>query len=118
MTLISLRTDVRFDHGPCVDAALAFAAVLLACDAFIPASEEVCGSLRVDARTVHGVHHTLTVWTSKADMLAFLHSPVHRRAMMAFPSIATGRIFGYETDDMPTWPEARSLWQVHGRVVG
>ena len=43
------------------------------------------GNLRAEARTVAGVHHTLTVWRSAADMRAFLVVGAHGKAMKAFP---------------------------------
>ncbi len=76
------------------------------------------GNLFVDTRVINGVHHTLTAWRGKDDMIRFLQSPVHRRAMATFPSIATGKVFGYETEQVPTWSEARVVWQTHGRSVG
>ena len=74
------------------------------------------GLLRAEVRRINGVHHTLTVWESRAAMLDFIHSGAHRRAMGVFRSIATGKTFGFETDDPPGWDRVHSLWRDHGRV--
>jgi quinol monooxygenase YgiN len=75
------------------------------------------GNLRADARRIDGVHHTLTVWTDRAAMLAYLRSGAHLRAMRAFHAIATGAVLGYEADVAPEWSEIPAIWQERGRTV-
>ena len=73
------------------------------------------GNLHAAVRTMAGVHHTLTVWESEAAMRAFLYAGAHRRAIAAFPAIATGKTFGYESDTVPDWDEVHALWSERGR---
>jgi hypothetical protein len=42
----------------------------------------------------------------------------HVQAMKIFDSIATGKTYGYETDEIPTWEAARELYDTKGRAVG
>ena len=76
------------------------------------------GNLGAEARTIGGVRHTLTVWESEAAMRRFLHGGAHRRAMRAYPAIATGLTFGYETDCVPGWDKVLQLWRERGRRYG
>lgn len=73
------------------------------------------GNLQASAKTIAGVRHTLTVWESKAAMRAFLYSGAHKKAIRAFPAIATGKTFGFEGDRVPNWDEVHRLWQERGR---
>ncbi|CAN0600412.1 unnamed protein product [Ectocarpus sp. 12 AP-2014] len=75
------------------------------------------GNLSTDARKVDGVHHTLTVWTSREAMLTYLRSGAHLKAMKAFRSIGTGKVHGYHTDKAPSWREALIIWRDKGRSV-
>ncbi len=72
------------------------------------------GNLRAQARAINGVQHTLTVWTNRAAMRRFMLSGAHAKAMRAFPTIATGSTFGYETTDIPDWSQVHALWQARG----
>lgn len=64
-----------------------------------------------------GYHHTLTVWESKKQMLAYRKSPAHLKAMKVFPSIAIGKVYGYDSDVIPSWEDALSEWNKNARVV-
>lgn len=75
------------------------------------------GNLSADARTINGVHHTLSVWTDKDAMRAFLTADAHLQAMRLFPSIATGKVVGYLAKQPPDWSEVHAIWQERGRVV-
>ncbi|MFN3172670.1 MAG: hypothetical protein ACE37E_18450 [Hyphomicrobiales bacterium] len=75
------------------------------------------GNLSTDARKVDGVHHTLSVWTSREAMLTYLKSGAHLKAMKAFRSIGTGKVHGYLTDKAPSWTEALTIWRDEGRSV-
>ena len=83
---------------------------LLAVPAFKQAKSSA-GVLFCEVKSVDGFHHTLTVWKTKKDMRKFMLSPIHRKAMKMFPKIATGSTIGYETDKMPRWDEALSIWR-------
>ena len=69
------------------------------------------------ARTVRGVHHTLSAWNSRDDMLAYLRSRNHARAMRRFSGIATGRVCGFEAEEAPTWAQALARYERDGRDV-
>ena len=75
------------------------------------------GNISTQTRTVDGVHHTLTVWTSRKAMLAYLRSGAHLRAMKAYPAIGTGKVHGYWASTQPDWAEALKEWRREGRVV-
>ena len=55
-----------------------------------------------------GFQCTLTAWESRDHMLHFMRSGAHLKAMKAFHQIATGRTYGYESDQIPTWESAYS----------
>ena len=59
-----------------------------------------------ETKKVKNYHHTLTVWKSKNDMLDHKKSSSHIKAMRSFKSIATGRIYSFETNLIPSWDEA------------
>ncbi len=75
------------------------------------------GNISADARTVNGVHHTLSVWTDRDAMLAYLSAGPHLEAMRRFPSIATGKVVGYLSKQAPDWSEVHGIWLERGRVV-
>lgn len=75
------------------------------------------GNIMARACTINGVHHTLSAWNSRADMLAYLRSGRHARAMRRFRRIATGRVYGFEADAVPDWDEALALYAAKGRDV-
>lgn len=66
-------------------------------------------------KRIKGLQCTLTAWESREDMLNFLHSGSHLKAMQAFHKIATGKTFGYESKTIPTWEEAFGLLQTQGK---
>lgn len=76
------------------------------------------GCRSASARTIGGVHHTLTVWDSREAMRSYLTAPHHLAAMRAFPNMATGKTIGYAAETPPDWAEARAIWERDGRVVG
>lgn len=73
------------------------------------------GNLRTEVQTINGVHHTLTVWDDEAAMRRFLYRGAHKRAIKAFGTIATGKTFGFATDQIPSWDEVHGLWLDRGR---
>jgi hypothetical protein len=76
------------------------------------------GNVSTDARTVDGIEHTLTVWESRKDMLAYLRQGAHLKAMQAKKSMGKyGKVHGYESDQIPSWPQALEIWKDQGRVV-
>ena len=75
------------------------------------------GNLRAEARTINGIHHTLSVWTDRDAMLAYVTSGAHVRAMPAFRSMAVGKVLGFEAAAPPAWADVHGLWQDKGRSV-
>ncbi|MEY4461148.1 MAG: hypothetical protein RL429_1137 [Bacteroidota bacterium] len=73
------------------------------------------GNTFCQVKRINGYQCTLTAWTNESDMRAFMVSGVHRSAMAAFPKIATGRTYGFESSTIPSWEEAVYLLESHGR---
>lgn len=44
---------------------------------------------------------------------AFVCSGPHLNAVKSFRKIATGSTYHYESDTIPTWEEARRLWEAN-----
>jgi len=42
-------------------------------------------------------------------------SPVHLKAMKVFSKIAFGKIYGYETNSIPTWSDALKGWNDYSK---
>ena len=78
------------------------------------------GNISTAATKIGTVHHTLTVWDSKSDMIRFFRQGAHADSMKVFDRIATGKVYGYEAEcqEIPTWDEARIIWENKGRIVG
>lgn len=75
------------------------------------------GNISADARTINGVHHTLSIWTDKDAMRAYLTAGPHLEAMRLFPNIATGKVVGDLAKEVPDWSEVHGIWLERGRVV-
>ena len=73
------------------------------------------GLISVEARTINGVHHTLTVWESREAMRQFLITGAHLKAMQSFKSVAGGKVLGFEAEQAPPWDEIHELWATKGR---
>lgn len=80
-------------------------------------AQSAADNVRSDARTINGVHHTLTVWQSRQAMHAYLTSGAHLKSLRVFKHIATGKVLGFDADTVPDWEEAHSLWIERGREV-
>jgi hypothetical protein len=75
------------------------------------------GNLHAAARTEDGIHHTLTAWTDRAAMRAYLGSGPHLAAMRAFPWLGSGRTCGFDAAEVPDWPTALQIWRATSREV-
>lgn len=72
------------------------------------------GNISAEARTINGIHHTLSVWTDEKSMRTFITTGNHLQAMKAFNHIATGKTFGYTTSNVPDWSDVHGLWLEKG----
>ena len=70
------------------------------------AGQEATGNVLCKAKGRNGWQHTLTVWKTKEDMLAYKRSAKHVKAMRIFSQIADGKVHGYESECIPSWDEA------------
>ena len=75
------------------------------------------GNIRAEARSINGVHHTLSVWTDRKAMLGYLRAGPHRDAIRLFPRIATGKVLGFYAQEVPDWSDVPTLWAAQGREV-
>lgn len=75
------------------------------------------GNVLADARSFDGIHHTLSVWSNRQAMLDYLVAGPHLQAMRLFPRIANGRTWGYASDHVPDWDEARAIWTAYSVEV-
>lgn len=75
------------------------------------------GNLSVEARSINGMQHTLSVWVNEVAMRQYLVTGAHRQAMSAFHGIATGKTVGFYADKLPSWDEAYELWQQNGKSI-
>ncbi len=77
----------------------------------------------VEARTTsrNGIQHTLTVWEDRNFMLQYLRAGAHLEAMKVTSQVSEPggtKVYGYESDSIPTWEEALQLWETHGTRHG
>jgi hypothetical protein len=92
-----------FHHRLAGAAGLAHSVLLVACDEIHGAGAQGPGNISADARTINGVHHTLSVWTDKDAMRAYLTAGPHLEAMRVSRSIATGKVVGFGAQQAPDW---------------
>jgi len=75
------------------------------------------GLIFLDLKQTNDYHHTLSVWKNREAMVAYRDSKSHLGAMKVFRKIATGKVFSYDSDFIPTWEQALELWDKNGRDV-
>jgi hypothetical protein len=75
------------------------------------------GNISADAKTINGVHHTVSVWIDEQAMRTYLVTGPHLKAMKAFHSIATGKTLGFYAEKSPDWDTIHDLWVKEGKVV-
>jgi hypothetical protein len=76
------------------------------------------GILFSEVKRINRYQCTLTAWESRDHMLQFMRNGVHLKAMKAFNKIATGKSYGYESDEIPTWEQAFATLQEKGKLHG
>lgn len=79
------------------------------------------GNISASGNYVNGVHHTMSVWKDRKSMTRFMVSGAHAKAMKAtnaFAAPGETKVYGYETDKVPTWDEAIAIWKEHGKCHG
>jgi hypothetical protein len=74
------------------------------------------GNLHCAVKRIKGQQCTLTAWESREIMLEFMRSGAHLKAMKAFSKIATGKTYGYEAEQVPSWDEAFEVLMEKGRM--
>jgi len=67
--------------------------------------------------TVADVHHTVSALDSDAAMQAYVRAGTHARAMGIGPEIASGKVYGCWSDQIPDREEAHSIWETNGRSI-
>jgi hypothetical protein len=75
------------------------------------------GNLEATAKKVGPYYHTMTVWTDRASMRAFLAVGAHLQAMKSFRAIGNGKTWGFDSEAMPDWDAAYDLWLRHAREI-
>jgi len=56
------------------------------------------------------------LWKSKEHMLGYLTSPAHLKAMKNLSKIGSGKVYGYETNSIPSWEDAFTELDKNGRI--
>lgn len=82
------------------------------------AAQSAAGNAMSAGNSIDGTHHTLSAWEDREAMLRYMRSSNHVAAMRILDSVATGKVYGYESETIPSWKEAREMYDLHGRVVG
>jgi len=49
-------------------------------------------------------------------MMSYLTSPVHLKAMKNFSKIGSGKVYGYEANNIPSWEKALVKWSNNGTI--
>lgn len=85
-------------------------------------AENAEGNIRVMTNS-RGMYqqHTLTVWKDRKSMTKFMASGAHAQAMKVSAAIGVPggtKVYGYESDTIPTWDEALAIWEEHGKRHG
>lgn len=75
------------------------------------------GLIRAEARTIKGVHHTISIWDNESSMRKFLVTGAHLKAMRSFNQIATGKTVGFMTAKPPEWSQVHDTWIHYGQEV-
>lgn len=80
-------------------------------------ARRAAGNLATTGRLIDGVYHTMTVWSDRESMRAYVMSGAHRAAMKNFRKLGGGRTWGYDCAEIPSWDAAYADWQRFSREV-
>jgi quinol monooxygenase YgiN len=80
-------------------------------------ARHAAGNLSVDARTIDGTHHTLSLWIDRAAMQAYLGAGAHKAAMRISRRLGNGTVYGYDSAVAPDWAAVPELLQQNGRKI-
>jgi hypothetical protein len=76
------------------------------------------GFFKMKNRGFGKLHFTLSAWKSSEDMKNFVHSGAHSDAMKRSRELADElRFYSFETEQMPSWAEAKKLLMTKGRIL-
>ena len=78
-------------------------------------AQKASGNTFAAVKKINGYQCTLSAWNTREDMLNYIRSGVHLKAMKSFSKIATGKTFGFESNSIPNWEEAFDLLTKNGR---
>ena len=84
-------------------------------------ADDAEGNIRALTTSRNGIQHTLTVWKDRKSMTKYMVSGAHAQAMKVADAISLPggtKVYGYESDTIPTWDEALALWAEHGTRHG
>ena len=84
-------------------------------------AEAADGNIQASTTYRNGIMHTLTVWQDRKSMTRYMVSGAHAKAMKVIKDISNPggtKIYGYESETIPTWDEALALWDEHGKLHG
>lgn len=76
------------------------------------------GNISAQAKTINGIHHTLSVWKDEKATRGYIFSGNHLQAIKAFNRIATGKTFGFRAQTIPNWAEVHRIWNEKGVSYG
>jgi hypothetical protein len=72
------------------------------------------GNMHCAVKRIEGYQCTVTAWENRDLMLHFMRNGTHLTAMKSFHKIATGKTYGFESDEIPSWGEAFELLKTRG----
>jgi hypothetical protein len=76
------------------------------------------GNISTSTSSIRGMEHTMTVWEDRESMLKYLRKGAHLQAMKNSKMFGSyGKVYGYCTDTIPSWSQARQIWEEKGRVA-
>ncbi|MFT5579253.1 MAG: hypothetical protein ACI9WS_002012 [Paraglaciecola psychrophila] len=80
-------------------------------------AKQANGLVFLEVKRVEQYQHTLSVWKNKDAMIAYRDSGAHLVAIKGFRKIATGKVYGFEANSIPSWEVALNLWTANASDV-